>query len=73
MLTPRLYDTEIAGALLRIERERALTWFGAMLPHLKKPPTLQEFTGKPVDRREELRQCIEAWDEVDRALKGNRK
>ena len=31
------------GAADRLRRERAMTWWGAMLPHLKRPPKLDEF------------------------------
>ena len=44
-ITPRLYVLEIEGAAKRIEREKAMIWWGAMLPHMKKPPTFSEFTG----------------------------
>lgn len=57
---------------MRIERERSLAWFSAMLPHLKKPMTLEEFTGHKPDRSDDLRRCIEAWNKVDAALRRNR-
>lgn len=44
-ITPRLYATEINGALARIKRERALAWESAFLPYAKSPPSLQEFIG----------------------------
>lgn len=49
-ITPRLYATEVNGALARIKRERALVWEGAFLPYAKKPPTLKEFIGGSVIR-----------------------
>ena len=62
------------GALERARHERALVWWGAMLPHLKKPPQFREFVGgKTPDRRQDLRACIAAWDRIDRALMANRK
>lgn len=42
-LTPRLYLTEMEGARMRIKRERALVWSGAMLARVEKPPTLAQF------------------------------
>lgn len=42
-ITPRLYVTEMEGARLRIKRERALVWAGAMLGRMDKPPTLAQF------------------------------
>lgn len=44
-ITPRLYDTEMKGAVKRIRRERAMVWDGAFLPHQKKPPTFSEYVG----------------------------
>lgn len=42
-LTPRLYITEMDGARIRVKRERALVWAGAMLARMDKPPTLSQF------------------------------
>lgn len=44
-ITPRLYHTEMNGAARRIERERSHVWWSAMMPHLKKPPSHDEFCG----------------------------
>ena len=59
------------GAALRLEREREMVWWGAMLPHLKKTPDLKTFVGR-VDvartRAERVRQFHAAWDKIDRAL-----
>jgi len=33
------------GANQRLQLERANVWWGAMLPHMKKPPGFNEFTG----------------------------
>jgi hypothetical protein len=43
------------GAELRHQRERALVWAGAMLPHLKKPPKFDEFVGAKPARAEPQR------------------
>ncbi|MFV0409087.1 MAG: hypothetical protein ACK5LJ_05130 [Paracoccus sp. (in: a-proteobacteria)] len=59
------------GAALRIERERELVWWGAMLPHLKKPVSLKDFVGHrdvAKSRSERVRDFHAAWDKVDRAL-----
>lgn len=47
-------------------------WLTAMLPHLKEPPTLDEFTGGSKDKRAAMVECINAWDKIDRALAGNK-
>lgn len=70
-ITPRLYLLEMDGAALRIERERELVWWGAMLPHLQKPVMLRDFVGHrdvPKSRAERVRQFHDAWDRIDRAL-----
>lgn len=63
------------GAALRIERERELVWWGAMLPHLKKPVSLKDFVGRreiAKSRAERVRDFHAAWDKIDRALgRGN--
>lgn len=59
------------GAALRIERERELVWWGAMLPHLKKPVPLRDFIGHrdvPRSRAERVKQFHADWDKIDRAL-----
>ncbi len=59
------------GAALRIERERELVWWGAMLPHLKKPVSLKDFVGRREitrSRAERVRDFHAAWDKIDRAL-----
>jgi hypothetical protein len=33
------------GAVEREQRNRAMVWWGAMMPHLKQPPGFAEFTG----------------------------
>lgn len=35
------------GAEVRQRRERALVWYGAMLPYLKNPLSLSDFVGGP--------------------------
>lgn len=59
---------ELRGAKLRLRRERELTWWGAMLPHLKKPLALDQFLGGPIDDRDRVKRFHDAWDRVDRAL-----
>lgn len=57
----------MGGAFMRIERERALVWYSAMLPHLKKPPSLDDFTGRKSrgPKRQTMEQMIltaQCWD-----------
>lgn len=59
---------QLRGAEARLRRERELTWFGAMLPHMKKPPTLDEFAGRKVSHHERVKAFHAAWDKIDRAL-----
>lgn len=70
-LTPRLYQIHMEGAAIRLRRERELVWWGAMLPHLKKQVTLDQFTGGPADESSRIRQFHMAWDKVDRALRAS--
>lgn len=56
------------GAARRMQRERELVWFGAMLPHFKQPIPLDKFVGGPVDDTARVRDFHDAWDRVDRAL-----
>lgn len=44
-LTPRLYSTEMKAAARKRGWERTLTWEGAMLQRMEKPPGLEEYTG----------------------------
>jgi len=70
-ITPRLADYELEGAAGRIKRERELTWFAAMLPHLEKAVQLADFTGEsstPRGRAERAQRVNAAWDRIDRAL-----
>lgn len=62
----------MAGAQKRAERRRENVWFSAMLPNLKKPPTLQEFVGGKKDKSRDIARFVEAWDKVDSALAANR-
>lgn len=51
-----------------------MVWFGAMLPHLKKPPSLKEFVGEvdiALSRAERVRKFHAEWDKVDRVLPRN--
>lgn len=59
------------GAALRMQRDREMVWWGAMLPYMKKPVALKDFVGH-VDiarsRAERAKQFHAAWDRIDRAL-----
>jgi hypothetical protein len=61
----------MAGAQERAKHQKAMVWWGAMMPRMEKPPSFQEFTGIKPDRAEELRRWMAAWDKVDRALARN--
>jgi hypothetical protein len=61
----------MAGAAERGKRQKALVWWGAMMPHLKEPPGFEAFTGYKPDRAEQIRRWVEAWDKIDRALARN--
>lgn len=58
---------------MRMERERSLIWFGAMLPHLDKTPSLDEFTGrkKAGGRRQTMHEMILTAQRWDAAIKGS--
>lgn len=58
-------EIEARGAAKRIEREKALVWWGAMMPRLKKPPTFSEFV-RPA--RVQARQTPEELDAMCAAL-----
>lgn len=62
-LTLRLYATEMRGAAERTKHERALVWWGAMMPLMKKKPGFDEFVGikkaRPV--RRDWEQELAAW------------
>lgn len=62
----------MSGAAVRARNDRAMVWWGAMMPHLKKPPKFAEFVGDAPDRARDVRACVAAWDRVDRALSRNR-
>jgi hypothetical protein len=61
------------GAVMRDQRDKSLVWWGAMMPHMKKPPQFRDFTGIQPARGDDLAACIAAWDRIDRALMANRK
>jgi hypothetical protein len=61
------------GAGERWKAARALTWWGAMMPHLKDPPDLEKFSGYEPDKQEKVRRWLAAWDRVDAGLGRNRK
>lgn len=56
------------GAAMRLRREREMTWWGAMLPHLHEIPSLDAFTGSPGDPAARAERVNAAWDKIDRAL-----
>lgn len=68
-LTLRLYVLEMEGAAERTRNERAMVWWGAMMPHMKKPPDFEKFVGIPPDRNERIRRWVEAWDRADASLR----
>ena len=68
-LTPRLFVLEMEGAAERMKHERAMIWWGAMMPHSKEPVSFEKFTGYKPDRSEEIRRWAAAWDKVDAALR----
>lgn len=70
-ITPRLFHTEMTGAIARRKEERVMTWFGAMLPHLKKPIPLDQFIGGE-KKATDITAWKAAWDKVDRALAANK-
>lgn len=67
-ITPRLYDTEMKGAVARRKSESALVWWGAMLPHLKEPVSLDRFVNGKEDTRKSIAAWSAAWDRVDAGL-----
>lgn len=71
-ITPRLYDTEMKGAAARRKADIAMVWWGAMLPHLKKPVSLEVFVNGKEDSRASLAAWSATWDRVDAALAANR-
>ena len=68
-ITPRLYALEMQGAVMRDQREKALVYWGAMLPNMKKPPTFEQFTGYQPSRAERIKRWVEAWDKADASLR----
>lgn len=64
--------TEMAGAELRRRNERAAVWLTAMLPHMKKTPSFDQFVGIDHDRHARATRWERAWDRVDAGLKRNR-
>jgi len=61
-LTPRLFMLEMAGAAMRHERDRALVWWGAMMPHMKTKPGFSEFTGiKKTEARRDWESDLSKW------------
>ena len=56
------------GEAMRLRREREMIWWGAMLPHLQKIPSLDDFTGSPGYPAARAERVNAAWDKIDRAL-----
>lgn len=71
-LTPRLLMHELDGAALRLRRERELVWWGAMIPHLKRRPTFEEFTGPRAAPRRQGRVELQAMCDALAAAWGAR-
>lgn len=70
-LTPRLFLIEMEGAAMRLQREREMVWWGAMLPHMKKPVPLNKFVGHmevAKSRADRVKAFHAAWDRIDKAL-----
>ena len=62
-ITPRLYTLEMDGAADRMKREKSMIWWGAMMPHMKKPPTFEDFTGfKTKAARSDWEAELSAWE-----------
>jgi len=61
-------EIEMRGVQHRLQREREMVWWGAMLPHLKEPVALDRFIGRPVDDRARIAAFHTAWDKIDRSL-----
>jgi hypothetical protein len=60
------------GAAEKWKAKKALVWWGAMLPHIEKPPSLEQFSGYVPDKKEALKRWLQAWDKVDAGLKRKR-
>lgn len=59
---------ELDAGAKRLAQDREMIWWGAMLPHLQKPVTLEKFIGLPEDNAARARRFHTAWDKIDRAL-----
>ena len=55
-----------------MKQERAMIWWGAMMPYFKETPSFEKFTGYKPDRSEQIKRWAVAWDKIDRALSRNR-
>lgn len=67
-ITPRLMQIEMRGAEMRMRRERALVWNGALLPYQKKA-TFEDFVGIRRDRAAYVREFNDRWDRLDASLR----
>ena len=62
---------EMRGAEMRMQRERALVWDGALLPYQKKAPKFEDFVGIRRDRAAYVREFEDRWDRLDASLRRN--
>ncbi len=52
------------GAARRLEVERSHVWWGAMMPHLKNPPSLADFVGSKAKPKKQTPEELQAMCEV---------
>lgn len=52
------------GAAERDRRAKALVWWGAMMPHLKKPPEFREFVDPPRRSERQSPEILQAMCEA---------
>jgi hypothetical protein len=48
------------GAAARLRREREMVWWGAMMPHMKRPPTLERFVAPPRKVERQSKEIMQA-------------
>jgi hypothetical protein len=72
-LTPRLFALEMDGMAERRRLARGDLWWGAMLPHLKRAPSFNEFVGTTPQRQRSVADCVAAWEKVQAAMMRGRK
>lgn len=59
-ITPAMYAIEMKGAARRLEIERSHVWWGAMLPHLKDPPSFADFVCNTVQPKKQSPEELQA-------------